>query len=149
MWRALTESDLKTGLSGTELSRFRAAALADGQADPIQDVINSVTDYVRGYIAAHKENTLGPDGTLPEKLIRPAVNYLVIEVQTRVAGVVIDPKSARKDARDDAVRLFEQVAKGLFAIEVPEQADDEQHGTPSPSISGRNKMFSKTQQDGI
>jgi len=106
MWRALTENDLKTGLSGTELSRFRSAALADGQADPIQDVIDSVTDLVRGYIAANRENILGPDGTLPEKLVRPAVDYLVIEVQKRVAGVVIDPKSARKDARDAAVRSF-------------------------------------------
>jgi len=148
-WRRLTETDLLTGLSGTELGKFRSVALRDDQADPIDTVIDSTTDLVRGYIAANKNNTLGPDGTLPEKLISSAVDCLVIKVQKRVAGVIIDPKGVRKDAAEAAVKLFEQVARGLFAIETPEEANTEQHGTPSPSIKGRLPQFSKAQQDGI
>lgn len=149
-WRRITETDLLTRISGAELSAFRAAALAVGQADPIDDVLLQVTDLVRGYIAANRANTLGAAGTVPDKLISTAVDIAVMDVQKRAAGVVIDPEGARADACKDALRRLEKVADGKFAIEEPEEESTETiAGTPAPLFSGRIRQYGRTYEDGI
>lgn len=116
-WRTVTESDLLQKFSGDELEALRSAGLASGQADPIAGNIRQLVDFVRGYISTHPSNRLGPDGTLPERLILPAIDYLVVDVSSRVAGMLIDLNDTRKGAKADAVRLFERVSVGLFRVE--------------------------------
>ena len=50
-WSAITEAEIVTHISGDELEALRAAALADGQEDPVDPSITQVTDEVRGYVA--------------------------------------------------------------------------------------------------
>lgn len=149
-WRTLTESDLLTRLSGAELAGFRAAALGESQEDPVEYILEQVTDLVRGYIAGNRNNTLGTAGTLPAKLIGPAVDLALMEVMKRAAGIVIDPAGARAEAAKAAERLLVRVADGKFAIEEPEEAaTDDVAPAPSPSFSGRTGSFSRANQDGI
>lgn len=148
-WRTYTEADLKTVFSGAELESIRAAALADGQADPIAAAITAVTDHVRGYIAAHPVNTLGESGTLPERLIRTAGALLPMDVMRRVAGLSIDINDVRKLAYAEAQTTLRDVSRGDFAVETPDEAGTDDESAPSPSIAKPVRTLSRTQQDGI
>ena len=148
-WRAITEDDLKQRISGDELAAIREAALAESQADPVAGHISQVTDFVRGYIAANSANTLGTEGTLPERLIRPACDILVVDFFSRVAGMLIDLNDTRQKARDAAVRLLEHVAAGSYAIEQPTTASTEEEAAPSPSFGTPSHSFQHEHQDGL
>lgn len=124
-WIKLTEDHLLLKLSGTELTKFRAVALAPGQVDPLDDVITFVTNLVRGYVGGNPENELGESGLIPDELISPAADLLVMEVMTRAGGKIIDPEGARKSAHDSAISLLKDVAAGRFGIAPPQPAADE------------------------
>ncbi len=149
-WRALTEDDLKTKLSGVELSIYRSVVLAAGQADPIQPLLTMITDKVRGYIGNCQRNTLGPEGTLPDKLISSAIDMAVIEVMGRAAGKVTDPHEVRKEAMRTAIQLMRDVARCEFAVEKPDVNTDENLSFFQPSISGRcHHNFGQRAEEGI
>lgn len=148
-WRAITEADLLQRISGDELEALRAAALGTTQEDPVASHIDQTTELVRGYIGACSQNTLGPEGTLPERLILPACDLLVVDVGSRVAGMLIDLNETRKEARKAAVRLLENVAACRFAIEKPETAGEDSPSPPGPSMYTRAKQFTRADQDGI
>lgn len=146
-WVNISEADLKTRLSGPELAAFRSAALASGQADPIADLIEQNVNKVRGYIAACQRNTLGADGTIPDKLLGTALSLIVLEVMARAAGIVIDSNDVRRMAAKDATRLLENVARCQFAIEQPTTESSETIQNFEPTFSGRDFRFKE--QDGI
>jgi hypothetical protein len=128
-WRALTEADLLAKMSSPELEAFRAAAIADGQADPIAAAIGQVTDLVRGYIASNTKNTLDvATDTLPVRLIPAAVDILVVDIPARAGGVQIDPEDARAKAKAQAIRLLEQVAADRFSIADPVSGQESSSG---------------------
>lgn len=147
MWVSVAEADLKTRISGPELSAFRAAALATGQADPIAAVTLQVVDLVRGYIGACQSNTLGAAGTVPEKLLGVTLDLLVVEVEKRCAGKLIDPNGHRANSAREAMAILRDVARCNFAIDVPETEDDEVIQSFTPTISARTARF--RDQDGI
>ena len=130
-WITVTEDDLLTVINGKELAGYRAAALAQGQADPISPAINQVIDLVRGYVGACRSNTLGEGNTIPSKLLAPACDLIVVRVMGRIMRV---PDAARKDAADRATTLLEQVAKCQFDVESPVVAASEPSAAPSPHI---------------
>ena len=149
-WRTPTEADLLTRLSGDELTAFREAALAESQEDPVEFVLEQVVETVGGYIAGHRQNTLGAAGTLPAKLIGPAMDMALMLVMSRAAGIVLDPSGARAEAAKAAERLMVRLARGKFAIEEPaEAADDDVAPAPSPRITARTRTHSRANQDGI
>ena len=148
-WRAITETDLLQRISGDELAAIRESALADDQDDPVAGHISQVTDFVRGYIAACAANTLGEEGTLPERLIRPACDILLVDFFSRVAGMLIDLNDTRQKARDAAIRLLEQVAACSYAIEQPTTAGTEVESAPSPSFGTPAHTYQRTDQDGL
>ncbi len=142
-WRLLTEADLLTRLSGTELESFRAAALGDGQDDPVEFILEQTADEVRGYIAANSANVLGAPGTLPSKLMSTAVDLALVPIMTRAAGLMLDPADARMKAKEAALQRLRDVARGFFAVEEPEEPDaDEAPAAPKPSYAGRTRTFS-------
>jgi len=147
-WRDITEADILQRLSGSELDAIRAAALADGQADPVAPAITLASDMVRGYISAGG-SALGAGYTLPERLILPAVDCLVVDISTRAAGLLIDSGGHRAEARKAAIRLFERVADGRYAVEAPDDADDETSAALAPAMSTPDRRFSRAAQDGI
>ncbi|MDD2241312.1 MAG: hypothetical protein PHI93_11750 [Kiritimatiellae bacterium] len=148
-WRRITEADILSRMSDTELTTFRSLLLGDNQEDPIDYYVDQITDLARGSIAGNAANSLGAAGTIPQKLIGPCVDLIVIEIMKRCGGVLVDPNDARKEAARTAMQILQRVEKGLFAIEEPDEVSDEVIGSPSPSISARPPRFKRYQQDGI
>ncbi len=145
-WIIPAESDVLTVLSETELATYRAAALASGQADPLTPTLAQVVDLVRGYVGAYKPNTLGLPGTIPQKLLAPALDLVAVRLPQRVG---VPPKEVRKTAADQAVRLLEQVAAGVFNIEEPESPTTETTSAPRPTIEARHRHFTQRSEEGV
>ncbi|MCE0484357.1 MAG: hypothetical protein LV479_08990 [Methylacidiphilales bacterium] len=135
-----------TVLSETELATYRAAATASGQADPVAPTLAQVIDLVRGYVGAYKPNTLGLPGTIPQKLLAPALDLVAVRLPQRVG---VPPKDVRQMAASRAVRLLEQVAAGIFNIEEPDSPTLETTSAPSPSIVARHRHFTPRSEEGV
>jgi hypothetical protein len=148
-WIEITEAQLLTKISGPELESVRAAALADGQADPVQPAIDQVTREVRGYVAACAANELGDGDTIPDELLEAALALLAIRFLSRAAGLSIDGEdNPRMKAAEQAKTLLRDVAACRFAIVQPETVSDEVVGSPSPSFGTRCREFTRRKQDG-
>ena len=149
-WRTPTEADLLDRISAGELDGLRVASLAQGQGDPVATQLQSVVDEVRGYIAANRENVLGLPGTLPPRLIGPAMDLLLLKIGSRLVGIVFDPDNIRRDAAREARRLLERVADGRYAIEQPATAaEPSQQGTSPRPLFSESKTQNFRNQDGI
>jgi hypothetical protein len=145
-WITPTESDVLTVLSETELATYRAAATASGQADPLAPTLAQVVDLVRGYVGAYRPNTLGVAGTIPQKLLAPALDLIAVRLPQRVG---VSPKDVRQAAATQAVRLLEQVANGIFNIEEPDDASTETTSAPRPTIAARHREFTRRSEEGV
>jgi hypothetical protein len=146
-WLALTEANLLTTLSSSELEGYRAAALATGQDDPVTPTMSLVTDLVRGYVAASGRYLLGVAGTLPEKLFAPALDIIAFRIPARVGQ---DAEQSRKTLNDQAIKLLEQVAKGDYGIEEPTVPDTvDVISNPSPLFVAKTLSFTRDDEEGI
>ena len=105
-----------------------------------------VVDLVRGYVGAYKPNTLGLPGTIPQKLLAPALDLVAVRLPQRVG---VPPKDVRQQAASRAVRLLEQVAAGVFNIEEPESASPETTAAPQPTIEAHRRRFTWRREEGI
>lgn len=146
-WIFVSENSLKTRISGPELAAFRSAALAAGQADPVAAVTLQVVDLVRGYIAGCQRNRLGPNDTIPEKLLGVTLDLLVVEVEKRCAGKLIDPNGHRANSAREAMAILRDVSRCNFAVDVPEDLDTEVTQVFTPTIDARKRTF--RDQDGV
>ncbi len=135
-----------TVLSEAELATYRAAALAAGQTDPLAPTLAQVVDLVRGYVGAYRPNTLGGPGTIPQKLLVPALDLVAVRLPQRVG---VSPKDVRQQAAASAVRLLERVAAGEFNIEEPVDATDEITSAPSPKVAAHHPRFSRRDEEGV
>lgn len=149
MWIAITEAHLLTRLSGGELAAFRAASLASGQADPVAETILATVGLARGFIPARASNRNGPANTIPKNLLGPCLSLIVLEVETRCAGKLMDPQGARQKAADTAMSVLRDVAAGRFAIEVPEEVSAEKVADFTPSISNAVGNAWRLEQQGL
>ncbi len=145
-WITIDEEDVLTVLCSPELEGYRAAALETGQADPVQPAISQVADLVRGYVGGNPANQLGAAGTIPQKLLAPALDIIAVRIPQRVGQT---PASVRKTAEENAIRLLEQVAGGKFSIEEPVVKSTENENAASPSWKARRRFFGRHSQDGI
>lgn len=128
MWRAITETDVVTQISGAELDALREAVLADGQDDPVQPCIDDVTAEVLGYVAASGAELDSDTSKVPDRLIGAAVSKIIILIMTRAAGTMIDPEGARAKAADKANTLLRDVAAKRFSITDPESGSEASQG---------------------
>src|ERR1700761_2203800 len=145
-WIIPAESDVLTVLSETELATYRAAALASGQSDPLAPTLAQVVDLVRGYVGAYRPNTLGAPGTVPQKLLAPALDLVAVRLPQRVG---VSPKEVRQAAAAAAGGLVGGVAAGEFNIEEPDVASDETTSAPRPTIAGHHRRFSWRDEEGV
>jgi len=141
-WRALTIDDIQTGITAPELAAARTAVLGVGQNDPLTDGIQSATDQMRGYIAGAPSLVLGPEGTIPDKLINCGVDLVVYYLCKRLPGKIL-LKPERQFAYERAISQLRDVAAGRFRFEVPAEVSTEQIAVPLPSIS--NKLRPRTE----
>jgi hypothetical protein len=116
-WRAIAESDITSKISADELASIRASA-PDG-TNPVADSVTHVTNMVRGYVASNSRNVMGPEGTIPERLMGAACALLVPDLYGRTAGMLIDLNDVRVKAAEAATTLLRDVALGRFAVELP------------------------------
>ena len=114
-WRLITEDDILTRLSGVELDAYRNAVLDPAQPDPIADATDQVTSRVRGAVAV--KYLLGDSGTIPESLLGPALDILIIDIMSRAGGMITDPDDMRRKKYDDALVLLKAIASGGYAVE--------------------------------
>lgn len=151
-WRAITEADVLTQISGAELEAIRAAALADDQDDPVAPTITQVTMEVRGYVAGCTENQLDADETkIPEELVGHAVALFVEKFIGRPAGLSIDPAGVRERAVARAHSVLRDVSKCDFKIVQPETPTTEEISSPGPKFGTRRprRFDREISQDGI
>jgi hypothetical protein len=112
-WRLITEADLRTRISGTEIEALRAAHLADGQEDPLPATILQIANVVRRACESSGSITLGPDGTIPEDLLSEALDLIVRELMKRPGYIGEDPVTKiRMEAAAAATKLLQRVAAG-------------------------------------
>lgn len=148
-WIEIAEADVLTVLAGAELEGYRESALADGQEDPVQPAIDAVTEDVRGYVAGCAKNTLGPDGTIPKRLLRDALALIAVDIPGRVGKA---PKEVRKTKAAEAIEKLKLVAACKYAIADPssdQEATTESDAAPSPSFTGRDRRVPRTDRDGL
>lgn len=150
-WRAITESDVLTQISGAELEALRGAVLASGQSDPVQPCIDAVTAKVRGFVAANSSNSLDSDKSkVPDRLIEGAVSLIIIQIMTRAGGTMIDPEGARQKAADEANRLLRDVSAGKFSIADPVTGNEGISAVPPVYIPSRTRSrFDRASQEGL
>lgn len=130
-WIPITEARILTKVSGAELDALRAAALAEGQVDPVAEIISQVTDEIHGYIPAHV--TRGAADTVPSRLMGAALDRCVWEIMKRPgASIIDDGGESRAKANAAAIKLFERVSDGKFAIEDPETGDSSSSSASQP-----------------
>lgn len=128
-WTAISESAVRSTLAAAELSALRTVQLADGQADPLAEIIARTTEEVRGYVAANPVNRLDDDATtIPGELESAALALIRYRLATRlpIKTLLTD---ARKDEQRDALTLLRDVAAGRFAIIQPDDG-----GAPASDI---------------
>lgn len=116
MWITITESDLLEVISGQEMDMYRDGARQLQLEDPIPVTIAQITALVRGYVGAWGQNRLGERGTIPERLLKPALDLIALRLPQRVRVI---PNDKRKQKALEALRLLETVADGKFDIEEP------------------------------
>lgn len=149
-WTRISKANVETRLSGEELSAFRKAARTPGEADPLEPLIDTVTERVRGSVAGGGKN-VGPQGEIPSALLDVALSLLVMRVMTRCAGQVLDPSGQRKSDYDDALRVLERVERGEGPA-IPEPETNETVASSFVPISyyqPHEEALRRDQQDGI
>ncbi len=124
-WRALTEADLNSALSGPELASYRALATGAGMADPVQPALDRTTTEVRGYVAGCERNALGEEGTIPLECLGAACDlaawYIISGLPINDASIV----DTRKERKVDAIRFLDRVSKCSVKIAQPITESDE------------------------
>ena len=144
-WRAPTEIDLTGSLSDAELQAYRDAATGENEGDPIAAQLTTVVDLVRGYCRAGSV-VMGPAGTLPPTLIRPAMDFLAVDVVKRLP---IDLSEDRRRARDSALSIFRDVAAGKMRVEDYGASATASSGDGVELASSRPNLTSRHQMDGL
>jgi hypothetical protein len=150
-WRSITESDLKTALSSTELETLRRALGADAE-DTVASTLQLLASEIRDYIATGGTDLDATAYTLPEGLIGRAVQIAIVRLSTRAGGILPDPKGLRAKAAESAEKFFsDKVAAGKHAIEEPTTpATAALSNKPAgPSLTTKTLYLQKDDQDGI
>ena len=109
----------------------------------------SAEGLARGYIPARVSNRNGPPNTIPTKLLGPCLSLIVLEVETRCAGKLMDPMGVRPKAADTGMSILRDVAAGRVAIDIPDEISTENVGSFTPSISNATGNAWRLEQQGL
>jgi hypothetical protein len=147
-WITITDAAILGKSAGAEVDAARSAALAIGQTDPVPGLVEQIVREVRGYVAACKDNKLGPAGTIPDELLGAALNRLRFECATRLPGGALLDED-RRAANRDAIAMLRDAGACRIVLEQPDTPSTEILASqPSPRWKARGPQFSRRQQDG-
>lgn len=107
-WLDITEAHIRTRFSSTELTAFRQAAQTPGDEDAVSGIIDIVTSYVRGSVAACARNQLATTG-IPSTLLDAALDLITVRIMQRAHGAIVDVDGQRKSAAERGEALLRQV----------------------------------------
>jgi len=95
--------------SGNPLPRKEIDAYRrDFEIDPVPASLKQTAEMVRGYIRTNGSVRMDPsEASIPESCVSPAVDYAVISILKRIN---VDPNETRRQAREDAITYFRDVA---------------------------------------
>lgn len=153
-WISISPADLPTAKAAALVDALATAALGEGQADPIPEVIANVTVRIRAEISAGGKTVLDRDATkLPPSLKALAVRMVLRDAQSRLNALGALPLSddERKEWDQD-VRYLERIGRGEVGVEAsdnPESVPTIQGNTARPITLPRHHHFSREDQDGI
>lgn len=153
-WTTLTLAHLSVGKAAALVAALQTAALGDGQADPMPEILSGVVTRIRAEIAAGGRTVLDADATtIPPSLRSLAVRMALREGQSRLnaAGALPLSEDERLEWKTD-VRYLERIAAGDVTVEEstnPESTPTVQTVNPSPMISARGREWTACAQDGI
>lgn len=146
-WRALDEDDVKGAMSNTEVTQIRTALVSEYQSDPLAELMEAATAEMRGAIRANPHNKVDED---PTKLPPEAISYTAVMVRHRLlTRMDMEISDGRRTEYRSAERFMEQVRMGKFAVSRPDEAEDAQSTSPTPTVTGRTQQWTRTKQDGI
>ncbi|MBL9155012.1 MAG: hypothetical protein JNK37_21200 [Verrucomicrobiales bacterium] len=149
MWRALTEDDLFSAMHKAEIAAVRSKALADGQSDPVAEVIAQVTMMMREAIRSCRDNRLHPEAAyLPEAAMLHAVAIVRHRLGTRFGGLIKGGEDRLEEYRR-ANRYLDQVASCAQAVERYGAEESAAAPQPAPRITARRRHYGRDDQDGI
>jgi len=128
-WITLTDKDAASRFAIYEWEAMTATARDSGVGDVIQRSIDRVTARVRSYIRSCHQNTLGPDGTIPDELHSAAVALLMEDIATNLpaSGVIMD--EGRRMTVSEAKSELKMVAKCELLVALSETTS-----TNSPAV---------------
>ncbi len=149
-WSAISIDDLNDTKAAALVAACRTAALGDGQADPVPNIISNVTTRIRAEISGCANNTLDADSTkIPNDLKSLAARIVMREAMSRLQQSLTDDE--REEQRND-LRYLERIAR----CEVPVAAPDDpittaelQSASVAPRFSARTRRFGRLHEDGI
>lgn len=150
-WLEITEAHIKTRFSSTELTAFRQAAQTPGDTDAVSGIIDIVTAYVRGCVAAAPKNSLATLG-IPSVLLDAALDLITVRVMQRAHGAIVDVDGERKKSAERAEALLRQVREGKGPmIPVPDTAATITRPALDMTYDAneRERAFGYPQQDGL
>jgi hypothetical protein len=154
MWVSIFVSDLVTAKAAPLVEKLQEAALGEGQADPIPEIITEVIARIRMEIAGGGKTTLSASTSLiPPSLKSLALRMILRQAQSRlnVLGALPLSDDERKEWDKDE-RLLERISSGEITVEEPddpERRPSVQSSIPSPSIRAVNRRFGRASEDGI
>jgi len=148
-WIQITEDHVKTKITGPELAAARTAALASGQTDPLQEVIDQITREVRGCVAAWPHNILGQGDTIPDECLRAALALIVAELCVRLPGKIL-LSDARSEARKEATAFLNRVSEGKVRLVLPDVETTEAVAGPATRlVNSRPRQATRDNLNGL
>lgn len=149
-WTAITVDELKHRKVAALVEALQAAALGDGQADPVEQLIASVTETIRANVKSCAANVLDADTTkIPGDLLDLGCRLVLYGAKGRLE---IPLTQDERDQKASDERTLERIADCKLAIaktDNPETTETVASPASTPRIFEPTRTFSRTSQDGI
>lgn len=146
-WVAFTASHVHAGLTEPEVTHYSTKLLVSGQADPLGEIVSQTALEFREAIRSHPDHSLHADPTyLPQGAIMHASAVARYRLLTRIGDEIGEDRRAEYR---EAMRYLDKVAKGDRYVEDPDGTESGKSPSPTPYITGRDKTYGRTNQDGI
>lgn len=112
----------------------------------LQQCVDAACNLVRGYIG--KRNPLADAPQVPPEVKDAVIAIALVDYLSQMPGTQL-VNDARKAARDNALKLLQDIAKGNFIITAADVEEAIPPVTPSPGVTVPSQKFQPSAQDGI